>query len=822
MKIAKLNVLLVLFILIPFCTFAASGETGNIKGVVLDQMNQPVVGANVILQGTVRSVATNDKGEYLIKNIDIGSYKLVVSSLGFQIQEKNIEILRGVTTALDFTLTENNLALETLHVVFNRGVGGTGHLPEVNDYAINATKKNEVVKLDRLDANLAMNNARQIYNRIPGIHIWESDGSGIQPGLASRGLSPNRSWEFNVRMNGYDITPDPMGYPEAYYNPPMEVVDRIEIVRGASSLQYGPQFGGLLNYVLRKPDASKRMLVESQNTVGSNGLFSTFNYIGGTEGKLNYTAYYQKRIGDGWRQNNYFNTDHAHVEMNYAFTNKFKIGFEMTYMTYKSQQPGGLTDSLFVLDAQQSLRSRNWFSTPWLVPALTAEYIFSENTRLSFKAFGTLGERSSIGFVNPITTKDPLPDNSGTGILNRQIDRDFYKNIGFEARLLSNYTLFGKKHTVATGIRYFNGNMKRQQKGKGDTGIDYNTTLLDASFPTDLTFNNKNFAAFAENIFRITDRFLMTGGLRFENVSTQSDGRLSYKTDGSENRIAGIKRSRTFVLAGVGAEFHPTKQTEIYTNFSQAYRPVLYSDLTPPATTDVIDENLKDAQGFNFDFGYRGKVGAWLNFDVDYFYLNYNNRIGTISQLNAANKTYQYRTNLGQSVSQGFESYLEIDPIAAFNPKSPLGNLSLFASMSFIDATYRDFKTTNVSNGQIIIGNLKDKHVENAPQYIHRFGVTYSKKGLSLTWQLSNIGEAYADASNTLKPNAAATSGLIPSYTVQDLSASFKFLKHYNLKTGVNNLTDARYFTRRAGGYPGPGLLPADGRTWYMSAGIKF
>jgi Fe(3+) dicitrate transport protein len=806
-----------LFLALFFAPFAlfASDDVGGIAGKILDQTQQPIVGANVVLKGTVRGAATNEKGEFALKNVQTGTFTLVISSLGYESAEKTVEILRGQMTTLDVVLVENNLSLQTLHVVFNKGVGGTGHLAEVSDYAINATKKNEVIKLDRIDANLAMNNMRQIFNRIPGIQIWESDGSGIQPGLASRGLSPNRSWEFNVRMNGYDITPDPMGYPEAYFNPPMEVVDRIEIIRGASSLQYGPQFGGLLNYVLRKPDASKRVVFESQNTVGNNGLFSTFNYLGGTEGKLNYTTYYQKRIGNGWRQNNKFDTDHLHFEMNYAFSNKFKMGFEMTYMTYQSQQAGGLTDSLFAIDAQQSLRSRNWFSTPWLVPALTAEYIFNQNTRLSVKTFGTIGERSSIGFVSAITNKDPLSTN-------RQIDRDFYKNVGSEARLLTNYTLGNKKNTLVTGLRYFNGNTDRQLRGKGNTGTDYNMQLIDPNYATDLTLKNENFAAFAENIFRFSDRFLMTGGIRLENISTLADGRLSFKTDGSENRISNIKRSRTFVLGGIGAEFHPTKQSEFYTNFSQAYRPVLYSDLTPPATTDVIDENLKDATGFNFDLGYRGKVGTWLNFDIDYFYLNYNNRVGTISRLDAANKTYQFRTNLGQSVSTGAEMYVEIDPIAAFNPKSPLGNLSVFASMSFIDATYKDFKTTTVVNNQIVEGNLKGKQVENAPPYIHRFGTTYAKKGLSLTWQLSSIGKAYADASNTEKPNAAATSGVIPAYIVQDISASFKFLKHYNVKAGINNLADTRYFTRRAGGYPGPGLLPADGRTWYASVGLKF
>jgi Fe(3+) dicitrate transport protein len=154
------------------------------------------------------------------------------------------------------------------------------------------------------------------------------------------------------------------------------------------------------------------------------------------------------------------------------------------------------------------------------------------------------------------------------------------------------------------------------------------------------------------------------------------------------------------------------------------------------------------------------------------------------------------------------------------SPKA--GNLSLFASLAFINATYRDFKTTSVTNGQITTGNLAGNLVENAPAQIHRFGATYAKKGFSITWQLSKVGETYADAANTKIANAAATTGLIPSYQVQDLSASFKFLKNYNIKAGVNNLTDEHYFTRRSGGYPGPGILPSDGRIFYISGGIKF
>jgi Fe(3+) dicitrate transport protein len=86
----------------------------------------------------------------------------------------------------------------------------------------------------------------------------------------------------------------------------------------------------------------------------------------------------------------------------------------------------------------------------------------------------------------------------------------------------------------------------------------------------------------------------------------------------------------------------------------------------------------------------------------------------------------------------------------------------------------------------------------------------------------SDIGKAYADALNTEIANPAATVGVIPAYQVQDLSASWRVWKQHSLKAGVNNLTNEHYFTRRAGGYPGPGIMPADGRTFYATLALKF
>ena len=155
-------------------------------------------------------------------------------------------------------------------------------MPEIVGTNIYAGKKNALIVLDNVKGNVVTNTMRQVLAKVPGIHVWESDPSGIQIGIAARGLSPNRSWEFNVRQNGYDIAADPFGYPEAYYNPQLQAVQRIEVVRGQGSLQYGPQFGGLVNYILRNgSDIEKPFQFETQQTVGSNNLLNTFNAIGG-------------------------------------------------------------------------------------------------------------------------------------------------------------------------------------------------------------------------------------------------------------------------------------------------------------------------------------------------------------------------------------------------------------------------------------------------------------------------------------------------------------------------------------------------------------
>ena len=150
--------------------------------------------------------------------------------------------------------------------------------------------------------------------------------------------------------------------------------------------------------------------------------------------------------------------------------------------------------------------------------------------------------------------------------------------------------------------------------------------------------------------------------------------------------------------------------------------------------------------------------------------------------------------------------------IRAFS-NSTHADIILFSSHAFTDAIY---------SGNHQDANTKGKRVENAPQNILRTGLSIGYKGFLCTTQLSHVGAVFSDANNTTTPSSNGNVGIIPSYSIIDFTASYKFSKNLNMKAGVNNMANIRYFTRRAGGYPGPGALPADGRNFFISIGAKF
>lgn len=804
--------LLLWIILLQLPVIAAWSQSVTIRGqVTAAGSGKPVAGADVFIQGSTNSATTNAQGWYELTDLPAGRYALAAFSLGLKSQLKEVQASAGQRLEVNFSLEELETLLDELTITeLKKRTDGIARLKAVEGTAIYEAKKSEVIILDDITANLATNNSRQIYSKVPGLNIWESDAAGLQLGIGGRGLSPNRTSNFNTRQNGYDISADALGYPENYYTPPAEAIEKIQIVRGAASLQYGTQFGGMLNFVMKKGAEDSPLELTTRQTIGSFGLYNAYNSMGGTTGKLNYYASYQRKQGEGWRPNAGFEFNNVFIDLNFQLTEKFFICFEYTHMNYLAQQPGGLTDALFLQNPRQSIRDRNWFQVNWNLGAVLVEYKFTDRTRLEMKNFGLLAGRDALGDLNRI-------DRSATKE-ERELIQDTFRNFGNETRLLHHYNIGKQPAVFLAGMRYYQG-LTHKMQGDARGGKDPAFRFLNAdSLYSDHLFPNRNLAFFTENIFSLNEKFSITPGFRYEWIDTRSEGYYQqgnyYRVDENgqpvETRITipdAMERQRPVYLAGLGLSFKPNVHNELYGNISQNYRSITFTDLRVRNENTIVDPNLQDESGYSADLGLRGQ-NSWLNYDFSLFYLDYSSKIGSVNE-NRNGKLVSVRKNIADAYIIGAESFAEADLIQLLKRKSDY-SLRLFTNIALIEGRY-------VSSEE---SAFQDKKIELVPALNLKTGLNFRKNDFSASFQWTYVSEQYTDATNTPQMSTAVA-GLIPAYQVMDLSLQYT-LKSFLFAGGVNNISNNYYFTRRAEGYPGPGIIPADPRNFYLTLGYKF
>ena len=681
--------------------------------------------------------------------------------------------------------------------------------------AIYAGKKTEVIIIEQSMANLAANNARQIFNQIPGLNIYQNDDAGLQLHIGGRGLDPNRTSNFNTRQNGYDISADVLGYPESYYTPPAEAIEEIQIIRGAASLQYGTQFGGLVNFKLKDASTYRPITGVIRNTIGTNSLYTNFTQLSGRIGKWRYIGHVNIKKGNGFRPNSEFNSSNVFAKISYDFSEKTILSAEVTYLDYLAQQAGGLTDDLFNENPYQSNRERNWFGLYWFLYNIKFEHALSDNSNISVNFFGLNAQRNAIGFrSNRVSQIDPYEE--------RDLIKGDFNNFGIEARWLKKYILGNKKAVFLLGGKYYSAkNTSAQGPGSASNEADfsfYNEEYPSYSMQSNYTYPNENISIFSENIFYINKRMSVTPGLRYENILTATEGNYQrINSDAAGNVILNEtlnsieSRRRSFILLGLGLSYKASQPLEYYSNISQNYRSVTFADISIINPAFSINPNITDEKGYTIDLGIRGKIKRMMSFDLNFFHLSYQNRIGFIQKAFKDGSVKSERGNVGDANLSGLESLIDLNISELFKMNLKKYSLNSFINYSFIETKY--------SNSDI--QGIKGKKVEFVPKDNLKFGLRYGYKNLTLNTQFSYVSEQFTDSSNAVEGNLSGVIGVIPAYKLVDLSGAFK-LNKFKLEFGVNNTLNEAYFTRRATGYPGPGIIPSPGRNFYLSTQYKF
>ncbi|AOW21323.1 TonB-dependent receptor domain-containing protein [Urechidicola croceus] len=813
MKLKAYNLRKVLFVFVFIFTNTLIAQH-KIDGIVTDAIsNQPIENVTIYDKSSGVLSTTNSEGKYAFETSE-DTLVLVFFLHEFQIKE--IEVNTSIVNELNVVLEPLSEELSEVEITVQREkVFELNRLKDVEETAIYAGKKSEVVLVSQSMANLASNNARQIYSQVAGLNIFQNDDAGLQLNIGGRGLDPNRTSNFNTRQNGYDISADVLGYPESYYTPPAEALEEIQVVRGAASLQYGTQFGGLVNFKFKTPNANKPIEFLTRNTVGSNGLYTNFTSVNGTKNKLSYYTYFNYKKGDGFRPNSEFDSKNAFVHLGYQISDKTKLTAELTYLNYLAQQAGGLTDNMFATNAFQSNRERNWFEVDWLLYSLKLAHKFNENTNFTFNFFGLDAKRNALGFR---TNRQDQNDNLGV----RDLIKGDFNNFGFESRLLSKYTLFGKNATGLIGAKFYKAKNTSIQ-GPGSDGTDANFDLQLDDFPNytnQSNYNNPNLnmALFGENILYLNDKWSITPGFRLEHIKTESDGyvkRINLDAAGNvilnETIESDEVNERTFVLLGIGASYKPTTNLEFYANASQNYRSVTFSDINITNPAFKIDENIDDEKGISADIGIRGTINKLISFDINTFGLFYNNRIGFVLETQQDNSIKNLRTNVGDAFMFGLESLVDVNLNELFL-KDNRFRFNYFINTSVIQSEYVQSDKAGIKGNQ----------VEFVPKLNLKTGLKFAYKNIQSSVQYTYLSQQFSDATNA-ESDPSGNSGIIGpinAYDVLDASLSYKY-KQFKLETGVNNVLNNTYFTRRATGYPGPGILPSSPRNWYVTLQVK-
>ncbi|HEU4664086.1 MAG TPA: TonB-dependent receptor [Dokdonella sp.] len=671
---------------------------------------------------------------------------------------------------------------------------------EVDGPLITVTKKTSITKLDSVPT-IVDNNNRALFAQTPGIFYSEQQSPG-QMNLSYRGIGNPQESEFvTVMLDGIPLMSDWIGYPTIYTFPLPQTLSEVQLIRGGSSLLYGPEPPPVVNLVSRKPVADRELAGYTENVVGSNGLFATFNQLSGTSGAWDYLVDAHYRTSDGERDNGDSKLRGGDLHLGYRPDDLAYYTFDFHAYSLDTGDPGKLSYAQFSADPETVTTPYNNLWTDRYVAILGHERKLDADTELVAKLW--------YGYQdNAARSQD-----RGSPPTTATLQDDQFRFGGLDARLVHHW---GRGNAFTVGTTWYHSDAPFRQwtddtlhpdryERHGNpcaSTSDKNCARLRQDRSTDYG------AVFAENVFRFAGgwHFVPSVRLERENVDIDETVKPPNLTRGYVNRSV----DHTVPLFGLGLGNDFGRGNETYFNVSQGWRPVRYFDVGSPfgnTSPDPINDP-DPTHVLSWEAGVHGTPADGLFYDVSLFWVNVKDRIES-QQIPDMPQGNTINVNTGDTRHRGFEGQIDYDFLAARDPKTTR-HLSVFANVSLLNSEFTRS-----------IRGLAGAKPAFSPNYLARVGVSWRedkryKLALSAVsvasqyWQDSNLPLATPDAPNYIPAK-------VPSYTVADFSADWWALPQLRLLGGVSNITDRTYYARVFSG----GLEPALGRTFYGGASYE-
>ena len=660
-------------------------------------------------------------------------------------------------------------------------------LPATQGTRINAGKKTTIIDFDS-QPRINGNNYRQALAQAPGLVLSEETSPLISIGY--RGLEPHRAQFTQVLKDGIPIHADQFGYPEAYYTPPLDTVDRIEFTRGGAALMYGPQPGGALNYVTHRPRTDRTLSGSTLHTFGSEDYYSTFSYLDGTVGRVGYYGYFNHRKSNGIRvANSDYNLDAwlGRVVLDASAASRWILTLE----TYDEDhgEPGGLSFSSgpnvvnYDGDRRAASRLHDRFHLDRTAVSLAWDRDFGAGT-FAARAWGIdyvrVSWRQGGGGFGTLPV--------GAAAATNTIEEQKFRTFGVDARFRLDWAA-GQQHAFTAGTQFYASDSPRTDS-RGAAADATSGSILNQSH-REVTYA----PVFLENLFRFGGLSL-TPGVRLERIRQNIVEEVNTAKTAVGTPLGLRQDTQTIPLLGLAAAYDLPGRAQIYLNLSQSYRPMIFAQAVPNAATNIVNGDLEEGRATQYEIGYRAQPTDALVFDASVFHLEFDNQIGALA-IPGGRSTV---ANIGRAVHRVVEASIQYNLLSWLRGGTGPARLNLYANVLLLDAALKE-------------GANQGRTPQYAPDHVVRTGLIFTRGSAlkaGLTGTLS--ADSFADDANTAQRH-------VPAYAVWDLTAEMRIARSpLRLIGGINNLLDEDYYSR----VRPEGIDPAPRRNYYIGAALEF
>lgn len=652
----------------------------------------------------------------------------------------------------------------------------------------------EVVGQDQIDFEQYIS-IQDALREVPGVHLRSEDGIGLVPNIGIRGLNPDRSEKLLILEDGMPASLAPFNENAAYYIPPIERMERIELLKGSGSILYGPQtVGGVLNLIT--PKVPKRYRSQVRVDGGSDSYVLTHGTFGKTWGPVGFDSSFLYKRGDGFREASDFSLADITGKLLFELGKNTKLILKNNYHDqHSSQSYLSLTEQLFQQDPDFNPSPNDRLDVKRYDAQMTLQHFFTDEIELLTNFYYWYAHRDwnrqdyarNTGFAaapaNTLATYGDTTLDGGAIYLRESFGaRDrFYQGAGIEPRLKMDYSLWGQTHHLEAGVKF---HWERMADSRN------NTAFLggpEVTFSKDIR-TAYDFAFFFQNSFKVTKDLALIPGFRLEHYTQK---RHTLIETGAAVNFEG-QSTNTVLIPGFGITYQVPGNTTLFTGIHRGF--------APPRASQAVsatgqDRDLSAELSWNFEAGARTRPVDWWKAEGTFFFMDFTNQVVPANESGGASTT---DTNAGKTQHIGFELMSSLDLLGAFGVED---------HQFFLEGQYTFVDAKNTTPNGIYNGN----DLPYAPRHMAQVGVRYNPKngvfkGFEIGAEGVFVSSQFADQANTVIANNAGTIGKIPSYWVMNAYARYKIPEtRFELNLVGNNILNNDYIVSRApeGVFPG-------------------